>query len=111
MVGGQSRNLDKILLNPKRFMIATILYIRGPSIMSELQRILDISWGDLDSSIRKMKDEGYVEMRKIITPLGPRTQIRLTPLGYRRYEALLEALEEIIKGTRTRGRKDKIQRE
>ena len=94
------RGLDRVLLNPKRFMIATILYLRGPSTMSDLQRILDMSWGDLDSSIRRMKKEGYVESKKVITPLGPRTLVRLTRQGYERYRRLLDILEGIISGVK-----------
>ena len=104
-MGGPSREgLDRVLLSPKRFMIATILYLRGPTTMADLQRILEISWGDLDSNVRRLREEGYIEARKVITMSGPRTLVKLTRKGYERYESLLEALEGVIESVR-RGRR------
>ena len=88
--------LDKVLVNPKRFMIATILYLRGPTTMAELQRILGLSWGDLDSQLRTLRDNGYISTRKIITRSGPRTLAELTPKGRTTYEKLLDTLDKII---------------
>ncbi len=88
--------LDKVLVNPKRFMIATILYLRGPTTMAELQRMLGLSWGDLDSQLRALKANGYISTRKIITRSGPRTLAELTPKGRASYENLLDTLDKII---------------
>lgn len=88
---------NKLLLNPKRFMIATVLYMRGPSTMAELQRILGLSWGDLDSNIRRMRSEGYVETRKIIKSEGPRTLVYLTNKGLKAFTELLDYLEEVLR--------------
>ena len=88
--------LDRVLVNPKRFMIATILYLRGPTTVATLQRMLDISWGDLDRQLRTLKSHGYVVARKVPTREGLRTLVELTGLGRERYEATLELLDRII---------------
>jgi DNA-binding MarR family transcriptional regulator len=96
-------SLDKVLMNPKRFLIATALYLRGPSTMAELKRITGLEWGDLESNIRRLREAGYVAVRKVPTLKGPRTVVELTPAGRARYERLVEELERIIKRVRSEG--------
>ncbi len=92
--------LDRVLMNPKRFMIATILYLRGPTTMGDLQKVLGISWGDLDTHLRRMREEGYVGVKRSITRLGPRTVVYLTRLGVDRYRSLIEVLDSLIKNAK-----------
>ncbi len=93
---------DRVLFNPKRFAIAVILYLHGPTTMAELQKALNISWGDLDSNIRKLREAGYVETKKVITPTRPKTIVMLTRRGREKLEELLNYLENLLRETRAR---------
>lgn len=86
----------RVLFNAKRFIIATILYIRGQLTMAELQRYTGLSWGDLDSNVRMLSKYGLVEARKVLTESGPRTRLRLTRKGEEAYEKLSVLLKNII---------------
>jgi len=88
--------LDPVLMNPKRFLIASILYMLGPRTISSIQKTLKISWGPLYTHIKRMEEENYIKIKKILTPLGPRTIIELTDKGIEAYEELLRRLRKII---------------
>ncbi|MCE4611416.1 MAG: transcriptional regulator [Desulfurococcales archaeon] len=89
-------SVDDVLARPKRLAITALLYLRGPATMAELRRALGLSWGDLDSNLRALREAGYVEVRRIPTLRGPRTVVSLTQLGRKRFEDTVEALERLV---------------
>ncbi len=91
------RELDPELMNPKRFSIVTYLYVFGPKTMAELVRALGLTWGDLDSNIRRLKEKGYVLTRRQLTLRGPRVFVELTEKGRRAYEDLAYKLNKITR--------------
>ncbi len=93
---GDYRDFDSILFNPKRFMVALLLYLHGPTVMADLQRATGLTWGDLDSNIRRLREAGYVGVRKVLGRDRPRTLVYLTPLGRERLEELMERLERVL---------------
>ncbi len=95
------RELDPELMNPKRFSIVTYLYVFGPKTMAELVRALGLSWGDLDSNIRRLREKGYVSTRRQLTLKGPRVFVELTEKGRRAYEELARRLNEITRRVRS----------
>ena len=88
----------RLLFQAKRFAIATILYVRGETVMRDLRRETGLSWGDLDSNVRAMERRGLAKTRKIITREGPRTAVSLTPRGRRAYERLVNYLRRHLPG-------------
>ncbi len=92
---------ESTLFNPKRFMIATILYLRGSMTMGELRVFTKLTWGDLDSNIRYMEKYGLVKTRRTITREGIRTIVELTIEGERAYRDLVEKLDNILKDVRS----------
>ena len=92
-------NIDervRILFNLKRFMIATIIYIRGEITISELQKASKLTWGDLDSNLRIMNKHGLIQKSIIITRNGPRNIVKLTEEGVETYEKLAEIIKRLI---------------
>ncbi len=86
----------RVLFSAKRFIIVTVLYIRGALTMADLRKYTGLSWGDLDSNIRILSKYGLVEVRKILTDRGPRTRLRLTRKGEEAYEKLSVLLKSLI---------------
>ena len=93
----------RILFNPKRFEIATLLYTLGPMPLHRLREETGLSWGDLESNLRYMARHGLVELRRLPTPRGPRTIARLTVEGVEAYEELAGYLEETLRARRDPG--------
>ncbi len=96
MEGSLVEELDPELMNPKRFLIATLLYVLGPRTMGDLVKSLGLTWGDLDSHVRRLREKGYVEVRKALTLRGPRTVVKLTGRGVEEYERLAERLRRLL---------------
>ena len=91
-----AKKLNPELMSAKRFLIITTLYLFGPKTEAELVKALNISWGDLDSNLRRLREKGYIEEKKIFTPLGPRTAIKLTNLGIQEYAKLVDELRKVL---------------
>lgn len=56
--------------------------------------------GDLDSNIRRLREHGIVEVRKVPTRKGPRTVVYLTSYGERRFEEFSRVLEKVVEKMR-----------
>jgi len=95
----------RVLFNAKRFMITTILYLRGKMSMAELQKYTGLTWGDLDSNTRILSKYGLIETNKVITGKGPRTTIQLTKEGEEAYEKLSKTLQDLIEQAQRKRRK------
>ncbi len=91
------KRLDRDLLNPKRLSILVILYVSGPKTMAQLVRLTGLSWGDLESNLRKLREKGIIEMSKTITPNGIRTMVKLTPYGVKTFLEMASKLELLLK--------------
>jgi len=95
-------NIDKIrelnpeLMNIKRFMIMTILYLLRRVTESDLCKILNISWGSLYTHLKRLEEIGYVKTRKCITDKGVRTIVEITSKGYEEYRKFIEVLKNVI---------------
>ncbi|MFW9993345.1 MAG: transcriptional regulator [Candidatus Odinarchaeota archaeon] len=57
----------KVIFEPYRFTIMLLLYKYKKLMVNELQMLLDITSGNLDHHIRKLKKEGYVKKHKILS--------------------------------------------
>jgi DNA-binding MarR family transcriptional regulator len=91
---------DKLISNPTRFTICFLLYFHRRIGFSDLQHLLGLTPGNLDSHLRKLCEAGYVAMRKILTLRGPRTAVQITPTGsqiFREHAAKLRKLLKLIK--------------
>lgn len=87
---------EEALMHPKRFMIATLLYLTGTMEAGQLQRSTGMGWGELDSHLRRMEARGLVVRRKTLTLRGPRSLVRLTGEGRRAYESLASKLRKLL---------------
>jgi len=96
------QELDPVLMNPKRFLIATLLYMLGPRQMAFLQKALKLKWGDLYTHLNKLEKEGYIKIIKLITAKGPITLVKLTEKGSLSYEKLLDNIGKIKEQLYTR---------
>lgn len=98
------RGVDGDLLNPKRFMIMTLLYTLGPMSQRELRRALGLTWGDLDSNVRRLAEKGYVRLWRGLGS-GPRVlevKVALTELGEAEYEKLVARLRALLESVEKR---------
>ncbi|AEC52373.1 hypothetical protein PNA2_1457 [Pyrococcus sp. NA2] len=84
-----------ILGSPVRLGIMIFLLPRRRALFSEIQRVLDLTPGNLDSHLRALQREGFVKVYKVIAD-RPRTMIEITEKGSRETMKFLRTLKEII---------------
>ncbi len=83
---------NNVLGNPIRFGIMLYLLPRTKVLFKDIQKVLDITPGNLDSHLRYLQRYGYVKIKKIIAD-RPRTAVWITDLGAeetKRYISLLK---------------------
>jgi DNA-binding transcriptional ArsR family regulator len=73
--------LDRVIHEPARLRIATILAGVEWADFAFLLSVLKLTKGNLSSHMDRMEKAGYVEVRKQFNGKMPHTDYRLTPLG------------------------------
>ena len=92
--------LDPILMNPTRFIIATTLYLFGQKKEGDLKKILGIPWGNLSTHLRRLEEAGYIKRRHVLTVRGPRVMVSLTERGLDAYSKLSTTLRKLLEGVK-----------
>ncbi len=84
-----------LLSSPVRLAVALLLLARGEMEFNELQRVLGTTPGALWSHIEKMKQCGFIELRRRLSIHGPRLIISLTDRGREELLEYLDALDKL----------------
>lgn len=94
--------LDRILHEPVRLAIASVLASRTEASFTELRELLDVTDGNLSVHLKALGEAGYVSVAKSFVDRKPRTTARLSRKGREALERHLDALEEIVRAARGR---------
>jgi DNA-binding MarR family transcriptional regulator len=74
-------DIDRIVHEPARLMIAMILYSVAEADAVFLLNATGLSWGNLSSHMSRLEEAGYVAVVKGFAGKKPRTTVTLTPAG------------------------------
>lgn len=90
--------LDKLIHERARLRIVTYLASNSPEETSftELQEKLEFSSGNLSIQLKKLKEAGYVDIRKTFKDNKPFTTVVLTSAGSEALLAYVDEMEKII---------------
>ncbi len=88
---------NNVLGNPIRFGIMLYLLPRTKVLFRDLQRVLDITPGNLDSHLRFLKKYGYVKIKKVIAD-RPRTAVWITDKGAEETKRYISILKKALSG-------------
>jgi DNA-binding transcriptional ArsR family regulator len=89
--------LDRVIHEPARLIIATILAVAESADFLYLQRETGLTKGNLSFHLAKLEEAGYVSIEKTYKGKIPLTLVRLTPGGlkaYKEYRARFRKLLE-----------------
>ncbi|BAA30159.1 transcriptional regulator [Pyrococcus horikoshii] len=86
-----------ILGNPVRLGIMIFLLPRRKAPFSQIQKVLDLTPGNLDSHIRVLERNGLVKTYKVIAD-RPRTVVEITDFGMEEAKRFLSSLKAVIDG-------------
>jgi len=93
--------LDPVIHAPARLrVVATLAALDAGDELSfpKLQKLLDMTAGNLSTHLRKLEDAGYVRVTKTHEGRTPATYLALTQHGRRAFEDYQEALTGLLRG-------------
>ena len=102
-------DLDPLLHSQLRLKIISLLIGVESAEFNYLLEMTGATRGNLSVQINKLKEAGYIKVKKSFRKNYPLTTCRITPLGVRKFEKYVEALKTYLnpengeKGTGTKG--------
>ena len=92
-------NFNKAFENRVRLGIMSILVVNDYVDFNRLKELLNVTDGNLASHLKALEKEKYVLMSKEFIGRKPNTKYRASDSGKKAFEAHINALENLIKGT------------
>lgn len=97
----QLAGLDRLVHEPARLAILTVLSACDSADFLFLQRMTGLSKGNLSSHLSKLEEAGLVEVQKDFVGKTPRTRARLTFKGRTQIGEHWDRLEQLSKDARS----------
>lgn len=88
--------LDPLVHSRARLLVMTYLYVVEKMDYVYLQRVTDLSWGNLSKHLSKLETAGYVEMEKTFIDKKPNTSVWLTLDGRHAYNEYKEKIQSVL---------------
>jgi DNA-binding MarR family transcriptional regulator len=90
-------DLHKAFESRVRLGIMSALAVNDSLDFTSLKEFLEVTDGNLATHIKKLEQEGFVEVEKSFINNKPNTSYSMTPKGKKAFEEHLSVLEQIIK--------------
>ena len=91
-------SLDRVIHEPARLMIMTILFAVEEADFVYLQRECGLTQGNLSSHLTKLEETGYLTITKTFKGKYPLTICRLTRKGREAFEVYSVTMRFVISG-------------
>lgn len=88
-------SLDRVIHEPARLMIMTVLYAVEEADFLYLQRECALTQGNLSSHLSRLEEAGYLSVEKSFKGKYPLTILRLTRHGRQAYESYLRKISAV----------------
>jgi DNA-binding transcriptional ArsR family regulator len=89
-------NIDRIIHEPARLMILSLLYVVESGDFTFLMRQTGLTWGNLSSHMSKLEAAGYIEVEKEFVGRKPRTMLRLTDEGRAAFQEYVQSMKQVF---------------
>jgi DNA-binding MarR family transcriptional regulator len=99
--GSEELVLDRLIHEPARLAILTVLSSVQAADFVFLQRTTGLTQGNLSSHLTKLEEAGLVGIEKTFVQKRPNTSVALTPLGKERIATHWEQLERLKRRSET----------
>ena len=91
-----SPKLDVVLHQPLRTRIVAYLYSREEATFTELKKLLDVTDGNLEAHIKKLRAAEYVITHKVKGKGRAQTFYQLTELGKKSFKQYVKHLQHLL---------------
>ena len=88
--------LDPVLHQPIRTRLVAFLVARGEATFTELKQALDITDGNLEAHMKKLKASGYIATHKQTGSGLPQTLYAVTPSGHAAFKQYIQNLQKLL---------------
>ena len=88
--------INRLIHEPARFSIMAQLSVVEEADFLFLSRRIGLTKGNLSAHMRKLEDEGYVEVRKGFMGRRSRTALAITEKGRKAFKAYLSDLKNVL---------------
>lgn len=92
-------DLDRLIHEPARLLIVTILSAAASADFLFLQRETGLTRGNLSAHLSKLEEAGYVKIEKTFKGKLPLTVCKLTATGQKALKQYRQQLQEFIQKT------------
>lgn len=92
-------NVDRLIHEPARLMIITILYVVESADFLYLRRETGLTKGNLSSHLYKLENAEYVQIEKTYKGKIPLTVCSLTEQGRQAFEDYREQIKHFVENT------------
>jgi DNA-binding MarR family transcriptional regulator len=92
-------DVDRLIHEPARLLIVTILSIVDSADFLYLQRETELTKGNLSAHLAKLEEAGYIQIEKTYRLKIPLTLCSLTPLGRAAYQSYRQQFQSFLKQT------------
>jgi DNA-binding MarR family transcriptional regulator len=92
---------DRVIHEPARLRIMTILYVAGEADFTFLMHGTELTRGNLSVHLTRLEEAGYVTIDKTFVERRPRTVAGLTPSGRSAFERYRGYLKGLLDATST----------
>jgi len=86
--------LDKILVNPIRLMIVSVLMKVENCDFNFLKQLTETTQGNLSIQLKKLKECGYISIDKSFENNYPKTSCSITKIGIKAFEDHFKTLKQ-----------------
>ena len=89
-------DIDRLVHEPARLMILTILYVVESADFLYLMRQTGLTRGNLSSHLSKLEAAGYINVKKQFVDKIPRTLLCLTDTGRGAFQAYRQDMMQVL---------------
>ncbi len=90
------KDFNKIVHEPIRLGILTILFTLKNVDYSSFKKELKIQDGNLSTHLRKLEEENYIQVKKEFVKRRPRTIYKITEKGKEGFKNHIKKLEDLL---------------
>lgn len=88
--------LDPVLHQPIRTRMVAFLVARVEATFTELKQALDITDGNLEAHMKKLRASGYIATHKQSGSGRPQTLYSVTAAGHKAFRNYIESLQKLL---------------
>ncbi len=97
--GDRATEPDRVVHEPARLKIMTILFVTQEADFTYLLRESGLTRGNLSAQLSRLEEAGYVSIEKAFVDRVPRTTASLTAGGRKAFKQYRGFLEGLLKAT------------